>query len=198
MKQKNYSNRLITFIHRADMESKNLRSFSWMSSSLHRIISLGFGSGLSPLAPGTAGTLLGWILFSIGYATLPNTVLLILISVGTIYGFWACGQCSKDLQRPDDGAIVWDEIIAFCWILFILTPASLAIQVIAFLTFRFFDAAKPWPINRVDAYFKANGIDRVNPSQSEVIRQGFGIMIDDLLAALFTILIVLLGLHWMT
>ena len=62
----------------------------------------------------------------------------------------------------------------------------------------FRSAAKPWPINRVDAYFKTNGIDRVNPSQSEVIRQGFGIMIDDLLAALFTIVIMLVGLHWMT
>jgi phosphatidylglycerophosphatase A len=180
------------------MEPRNSPSFSWMSNSLHRIIGLGFGSGLSPIAPGTAGTLLGWVLFSIGYAALPNAVLAIAITLGSFYGLWVCGRCSKDLHRPDDGAIVWDEIIAFCWILFILSPASFATQVITFLIFRFFDAVKPWPINRIDAYFKTNGVDRVNPSQSEVIRQGFGIMIDDLLAALFTIVIMLVGLHWMT
>jgi len=87
---------------------------------------------------------------------------------------------------------------AFHWILFILSPASLATQVIAFLIFRFFDAVKPWPINRVDAYFKMNWINQVSPNRSEMIRQGFGIMIDDLAAALFTIVIILVGLHWMT
>ena len=198
MKQKNYSSHLITFILRADMEPRNSLSFSWMSGSLHRIIGLGFGSGLSPIAPGTAGTLLGWVLFSIGYAALPNAVLAIAITLGSIYGLWVCGRCSKDLHRPDDGAIVWDEIIAFCWILFILSPASLATQVIAFLIFRFFDAVKPWPINRIDAYFKINWINQVSPNRSEMIRQGFGIMIDDLAAALFTIVIILVGLDWMT
>ena len=63
------------------MEPRNSLSFSWMSGSLHRIIGLGFGSGLSPIAPGTAGTLLGWVLFSIGYAALPNAVLAIAITL---------------------------------------------------------------------------------------------------------------------
>ena len=192
MKQKNYSSHLITFIHRADMEPRNSLSFSWMSGSLHRIIGLGFGSGLSPIAPGTAGTLLGWVLFSIGYAALPNAVLAIAITLGSIYGLWVCGRCSKDLHRPDDGAIVWDEIIAFWIVLIFIMPTNIGIQALAFALFRFFDAIKPGPIGMIDRHFKSIDDDHNSSSILQILWRGFGIMVDDLAAAFFTLLIIAL------
>ena len=72
------------------------------------------------------------------------------------------------------------------------------VQAIAFFLFRFFDAAKPWPINRVDQYFKKNWVHQERINSFQIIKQGFGIMIDDLIAALFTILIVILGIRWLT
>jgi phosphatidylglycerophosphatase A len=169
-----------------------------MLGSIHRIIGIGFGSGLSPFAPGTAGTLLAWGLF-VGLMTiLPLALLAVLLICGLLYGFWACGQCSQDLMRPDDGAIVWDEIIAFSIVLLFLWPTSYLIQAIAFLIFRFFDVLKPWPIHRLDRYFKTNFHHHAQASRFAIVRQGFGIMVDDLLAALFTILIITLGMHWLS
>jgi len=180
------------------MKSAGRPSFTWMLGSVHRVFGIGFGSGLAPVAPGTAGTLLAWGLFLILNAVLSTTAIVVLLCIGSLYGLWSCGQCSHDLNRPDDGAIVWDEVIAFGWILFFIGSSNLWVQAIAFLIFRFFDAAKPWPINRVDQHFKRNWLhqERVNPSQ--IIKYGFGIMIDDLIAALFTILMVNLGMYWLT
>ena len=172
-------------------------SWNWMLGSVHRVFGIGFGSGLAPIAPGTAGTLLAWGLFLILNAVLSTTAMFVLLSVGTLYGLWACGQCSHDLGRPDDGSIVWDEIIAFGWILVLIGSNTLWVQAIAFLIFRLFDAAKPWPINRVDQYFKKNWVHQERINSFQIIKQGFGIMIDDLIAALFTILIVMLGIHWL-
>ncbi len=173
-------------------------SWNWMLGSVHRVFGIGFGSGLVPIAPGTAGTLLAWGLFLILNAVLSTTAMFVLLSVGTLYGLWACGQCSHDLGRPDDGSIVWDEIIAFGWILALIGFNTLWVQAIAFLIFRLFDAAKPWPINRVDQYFKKNWVHQERINSFQIIKQGFGIMIDDLIAALFSILIVMLGIHWLT
>jgi phosphatidylglycerophosphatase A len=168
-----------------------------MLGSVHRMFGIGFGSGLSPLAPGTAGTLLAWGLFLFCNSVLSTTAIVVLLCIGSLYGLWACGQCSQDLGRPDDGSIVWDEIIAFAWILFFIGLNNLWVQAIAFVIFRFFDAAKPWPINRVDQYFKRNWLHQEHVSPSHIIKYGFGIMIDDVIAALFTILIVTLGMHWL-
>ncbi|WP_286307140.1 phosphatidylglycerophosphatase A family protein [Polynucleobacter sp. HIN5] len=179
------------------MRSAHCPSLNWMLGSVHRVFGIGFGVGLAPIAPGTAGTLLAWALFLILNAILSTTVMFVLLSVGTLYGLWACGQCSHDLGRPDDGSIVWDEIIAFAWILQLLESNDLWVQAIAFLIFRFFDAAKPWPINRIDQYFKKNWIHQEHINSSQIIKHGFGIMIDDLIAALFTILIMMLGIHWL-
>ena len=173
-------------------------SWNWMLGSVHRVFGIGFGSGLAPIAPGTAGTLLAWGLFLILNAVLSTTAMFVLLSIGSLYGLWACGQCSHDLGRPDDGSIVWDEIIAFGWILLLIGSNNLWVQAIAFLIFRFFDAAKPWPINRIDQYFKKNWVHQEHLNSSQIIKHGFGIMIDDLIAALFTILIMTLGIHWLT
>lgn len=180
------------------MKSAHCPSLNWMLGSVHRVFGIGFGSGLAPIAPGTAGTLLAWGLFLILNAVLSTTAMFALLSVGTLYGLWACGQCSHDLGRPDDGSIVWDEIIAFGWILVLIGSNTLWVQAIAFLIFRLFDAAKPWPINRVDQYFKKNWVHQERINSFQIIKHGFGIMIDDLIAAFFTILIVMLGIHWLT
>ncbi len=180
------------------MKATRHPSLNWMLGSVHRVFGIGFGSGLAPIAPGTAGTLLAWGLFLILNVVLSTTAMFILLSIGTLYGLWACGQCSRDLGRPDDGSIVWDEVIAFAWILLLLESNNLWVQMIAFLIFRFFDAAKPWPINRVDQYFKTNWIHQEHITSLQIIKQGFGIMIDDLIAALFTILIMTLGMLWLT
>ncbi len=168
-----------------------------MLRSVHRVFGVGFGSGLAPFAPGTAGTLLAWGLFLILNAVLPTTAIVPLLCIGSFYGLWACGQCSHDLKRPDDGAIVWDEIIAFGWVLLLIGSTNLWVQAIAFLIFRVFDAGKPWPINRIDQYFKKNFIPQNHINPSQIIKQGFGIMIDDLIAALITILMVTLGMRWL-
>jgi len=168
-----------------------------MLRSIHRIVGIGFGSGLIPIAPGTAGTLFAWGLFFSLNTILSTTMMFFVLCIGTLYGLWACGQCSHDLGRPDDGVIVWDEVIAFGWILFLLGSTNLWVQAVAFLIFRVFDAGKPWPINRVDQYFKKNFVHQNHINPSQIIKQGFGIMIDDLIAALFTILIVVLGIRWL-
>ena len=148
-------------------------SWNWMLGSVHRIFGIGFGSGLAPIAPGTAGTLLAWGLFLILNAVLSTTAMFVLLSVGTLYGLWACGQCSYDLERPDDGSIVWDEIIAFGWILWLIGSNDFWVQVITFLIFRFFDAAKPWPINRIDQYFKKKWVHQEHINSSQIIKHGF-------------------------
>jgi phosphatidylglycerophosphatase A len=116
----------------------------------------------------------------------------VVIIFGLVYGCWACGSCSKDLGYPDHGSIVWDEIIAFWLVLLCIGSESFLIQALAFALFRFLDAIKPWPINRVDRYFKRN--THVN-SVRAIIWHGFGIIADDLLAAFFTIVLILLGMQ---
>lgn len=172
-------------------------TLSWMLGSIHRVIGLGFGSGLAPIAPGTAGTLFAWGLYTLLSAALSPVALFTLLGFGLLYGVWACGQCSRDLGRPDDGSIVWDEVIAFGWILFLIGTNHFWIQVLAFLIFRFFDAAKPWPIHHVDRFFKQGFIHPENPNGYQIVKQGFGIMIDDLMAALFTLIIMTLGMRWL-
>jgi phosphatidylglycerophosphatase A len=87
---------------------------------------------------------------------------------------------------------VWDEIIAFWLVLFFIGSEPFVIQALAFALFRFLDAIKPWPINRVDRYFKRNA--HVN-SVRAIIWHGFGIIADDLLAAFFSIVLILLGMR---
>lgn len=165
-----------------------------MLGSIHRTIALGFGSGLARFAPGTAGTVLAWVLYlAILQPVFSNTMLALLLILGLLYGCWACGISSKDLGLPDHGGIVWDEIIAFWLILFFIGPTSFAIQLIAFVVFRFLDSIKPWPISWLDQYFKKNIQTNSTPG---LIWHGFGIMADDLVAALFTIIFILVIANW--
>lgn len=149
-------------------------------------IALGFGSGLSPWAPGTAGTLWGWLTFwlldpavqRLGGAGGWGVVLLL----GFVIGWWACTTTARHARIDDPGAIVWDEVLAIWAILWVLGPVGFWAQFGAFALFRYFDAAKPGPVRWADRRFKGGGW-----------RGGFGILFDDLVAAFCTLFTIALG-----
>ncbi len=135
------------------------------------VIALGAGAGLMPAAPGTAGTLLAFPVYWALAAACATPTLLALIAGAFVIGIWACGQTGRALGAADHGAMVWDEVVAFALVL-VFTPAGWLWQLGAFLLFRFFDIVKPPPIRYFDRKLKS----------------GFGVMFDDLLAALYTLL----------
>jgi phosphatidylglycerophosphatase A len=135
-------------------------------------VALGFGAGLAPVAPGTAGTLLAfplWWLIGAGYEPL---VLLGIVAALFAAGVWACGLTGRHLGIADHGAMCWDETVAFLLVL-ALVPAEPWWQAGAFLLFRAFDVVKPPPIRHFEMRLKG----------------GFGVMFDDLLAAGYTLLV---------
>jgi phosphatidylglycerophosphatase A len=148
-------------------------------------IALGFGSGLSPLAPGTAGTLWAWLAFSAMQLVLSTTQLGWVIAASMLVGWWACTVTAQHMQIADSGHIVFDEIAAFWLVLWLVVPASWLMQLAAFALFRAFDALKPEPMAWADRHFKGFGA-----------RGGFGIMFDDVLAAFCTLLVLSLWSRW--
>lgn len=144
-------------------------------------IALGFGSGLSPKAPGTVGSLWGWASWLLIQNSLSLTTQAALILVSLVIGWWACTLTARHMGVSDPGAIVWDEIVAMWLILFLLMPAGFMAQLSAFLLFRFFDAVKPGPVAWADRLFKGFGW-----------RGGWGILFDDLVAALCTLIVLAL------
>ncbi|MDT3708442.1 MAG: phosphatidylglycerophosphatase A [Thiobacillus sp.] len=144
------------------------------------LLAFGFGSGLAPKAPGTVGTLLGLPLFwlvTAAAADRPNQFILIIAAF--LFGVWACARTGRALGVADHGGMVWDEIVAFALVL-MFTPAGWLWTALAFALFRLFDILKPWPIRLADRRLK----------------NGFGVMFDDLLAALYAIA-VLKGVQWL-
>ena len=150
------------------------------------LLALGFGSGLAPVAPGTAGTLWAWLLFALFAPTLGPRVQLAVIVASTLLGWWACTVTARHLAQADPSAIVWDEVVAFWTVLWLVTPASLPAQAVAFLLFRFFDAAKPGPVAWADQLFKKKRGQPIGWGQ------GFGILLDDFVAALCALLVIAL------
>ncbi len=142
-------------------------------------IALGFGSGLAPRAPGTFGTLAALPLYWLLQSWLALPALLAVIAAGFALGIWACAVAGKNLGVSDHGGIVWDEIVAM-WLVLAFTPASWLGWLAAFGLFRFFDILKPWPIRFFDTRLK----------------NGFGVMFDDMLAALYALLIIK-GWQWL-
>ena len=134
-------------------------------------LSLGFGAGLSPWAPGTAGTLLAWALYPLLRAPLSEFVFLALLVSLFLAGVIAAERTGQALGVPDHGAIVWDEIIA-TWLVLAFTPPTLLWQAVAVALFRFFDIVKPPPVSWADRSFKG----------------GFGVMFDDIVAAGYALL----------
>lgn len=147
-------------------------------------VALGFGSGLSPKAPGTVGTLWAWVAFLVFDRWLDESQWAMLIGFSLAFGWWACTVTARNLGVADPSSIVWDEVVAFWIILWLLAPSGFWTQAAAFGLFRFFDAAKPGPVGWADGLFKRR------TGQPIGFPQGFGILFDDLVAALCTLLVI--------
>jgi phosphatidylglycerophosphatase A len=162
-------------------------SFRFLISHPAHFIALGFGSGLSPRAPGTAGTLLAWALFPLISAPVSDAVFAAILASLFVAGVLVAERTGRALGVSDHGAIVWDEMVAI-WLVLLFTPPSFVWQAVAVVLFRLFDITKPPPIRWADRRLKG----------------GFGVMFDDLLAAGYAIavLLVLVNLFgdtaWMT
>jgi phosphatidylglycerophosphatase A len=150
-------------------------------------IALGLGAGLSPKAPGTVGTLWAWLSWLLLQNTLSSTQLGAVIVLATLVGWWAAKVTIQHLGIADPGAIVWDEVVAFWLVLWLLMPTSFAVQLLAFALFRFFDAVKPPPVGWADQVFKGFGW-----------RGAWGIYFDDFVAAFCALLVLSLGLRLFT
>ncbi|MBP6338234.1 MAG: phosphatidylglycerophosphatase A [Vitreoscilla sp.] len=159
------------------------------SSPLH-MLSLGFGSGLSPVAPGTMGTLWAWASFAVASHWLGEAQWAWVLAAGVPIGWWACTRTAQAMATADPSAVVWDEILAFWAILWLVLPGGFGLQLAAFALFRYFDAAKPGPVGWADQLFKCP------PGQTPGWAQGFGILFDDLVAALCTLMVLALWRVW--
>lgn len=164
-------------------------SARFMAGHPARWIALGFGSGLSPKAPGTVGTLWAWVTFLVLDRVLQPAGWALLILLSLAVGWWACTRTAQHLRVADPSAIVWDEVVAFWVVLWLLTPAPGWAQLAAFALFRGFDVAKPGPVGWADRRFK------LKPGASIGWAQGAGILLDDLVAALCTLLVLALGIR---
>lgn len=134
------------------------------------LIAFGFGAGLAPFAPGTAGTLLAWPVGWFFGESYPPAVRLGAVALFFLIGIWACSVTGRRLGVADHGGMVWDEFVAFLLMLALL-PHSLAWQAAGFVAFRFFDILKPPPIRWLERRYHG----------------GFGVMVDDLLAAAYAL-----------
>ena len=135
------------------------------------ILAFGFGTGLSPVAPGTVGSVLGvllaWLLLDVViWAQIAVAVAISLV------GVWICGESARRLGIHDHGGIVWDEICGM-YLTLLAAPATPVAWILAFVAFRAADIVKPWPIRDLD----------------HRLRGGLGIMLDDLVAALYAVVL---------
>lgn len=142
-------------------------------------LATGFGSGLSPIIPGTMGTVASIPLYLL-IVQLPFAVYILITIVAAVIGITICQKTSDDMGVHDHGSIVWDEFVGF-WITMAIAPVVSWQWILAgFVLFRFFDMIKPWPISWLDKH----------------VHGGFGIMVDDILAG-FMAMICLWGVgHW--
>ncbi len=139
-----------------------------LSSPIH-FLAFGFGSGLSPVAPGTVGTLMAVPLYLL-MVRLPWMYYVLLLLMAIALGIWLCGESARLLGVHDHGGIVWDEFVGF-WITMLFVPPEWLWIVLGFVLFRLFDIWKPWPIKLID----------------QQVDGGLGIMLDDILAGSFAL-----------
>ena len=136
-------------------------------------LAIGFGSGLLKPAPGTWGTLAGLMLSILLWnITQSNLFFIFLAVISFIFGCYLCQKTSNDLGVHDDGRIVWDEIVAIFLMFVFLPEYNLFTYILTFISFRVFDILKPYPIRYFD----------------EKLESGLGIMVDDILAAIFALI----------
>ncbi len=137
------------------------------------LAAFGFGAGLSPIAPGTVGTIVGFPLF---WLLMGQSVTVKVTVLGGLFvtGIWICDKAGKAVGDADHPGIVWDEITCFAIVLAFM-PIRFVWWGSAFAAFRFFDILKFWPASWIDNHMK----------------NGLGVMLDDLVAALYTIAVLL-------
>lgn len=140
-------------------------------SSVTGFLAFGFGSGLSPVAPGTAGSLAA-VVPALLIVQLPVAAALALVAAAFLVGIPLCARAGRLLGVADHGGIVWDEFVGL-WLVLVLVPPHWAWWASGFVLFRLFDALKPWPIGWFDRH----------------VHGGFGVMLDDILAAGYTLLV---------
>jgi len=138
-------------------------------------LAFGFGSGFSPKAPGTVGTVVA-IPFALLLAQLPLPLHLGLLALAAIAGVYCCGKTARDLGVHDHGAIVWDEFVGY-WLTVALLPKTVLWMAAGFVVFRVLDIWKPWPIRLAD----------------HSVEGGLGVMLDDVVAGLMAAAILLLA-----
>ena len=155
-----------------DIKKSKPPALGFLFSHPAHLVACGFGSGLSPFAPGTVGTLFAWATFYLFRPWMSDPQLLVFFIACFIVGVAAVHKTGADLGVVDHGSIVWDEIVPF-WLVLLFCPAGWLWQTAAFLLFRFFDIVKPQPAR----YFDTK------------VKNGFGVMTDDLFAGVYTVLV---------
>ena len=150
-------------------------SLKFLFSHPAHLVACGFGSGLAPVAPGTFGTLFGWLAFLPLRQSMSDVLLLAVIAMCFFVGIGAVHKSGKDLGVVDHGSMVWDEVVPF-WLVLFFVPTEWAWQLAAFALFRLFDITKPPPAS----YFDRR------------VKNGFGVMMDDLCAAGYSIAVLLI------
>lgn len=157
---------------------KNKLTVNQIMTDWRLFLAFGFGSGLSPLGPGTAGTLAAIPVYLL-FLVFGDQVYLLLTLTVCVSGVWICQYAADKLGVHDFGGIVWDEIAGYL-VTMLFVPFSWSAVVIGFLLFRLFDIFKPWPICILD----------------KELGGGLGIMLDDILAGIFSWAI-LMGFVWL-
>ena len=152
------------------IKSNTPPSLRFLFSHPAHLIACGFGSGLSPVASGTVGTIFAWLTFPLLSRWMNEAELIAFLVVCFIGGVLAAHKTGRDLGIVDHGAIVWDEIVPF-WMVLVFCPPHWLWQTTAFFLFRIFDIVKPQPARYFD----------------EKVKNGFGVMTDDLVAAGYTV-----------
>jgi phosphatidylglycerophosphatase A len=142
-------------------------------------LAFGLGSGLSPKAPGTAGTLAA-LVFAVPLVALPLWIGVLVVVAAFALGLYLCGETARRLGVHDHGGIVWDEFVGM-WLVLLFVPFDVAWWLAAFVLFRFFDIIKPWPIRWLDRR----------------VAGGLGIMIDDVMAAVYALAVLAAGQIWL-
>ena len=147
-------------------------SLRFLFSHPAHFIALGFGAGLSPIAPGTVGTLVALPLAALLRAFTGDLGFILIVAASFAIGVWAADQTGRDLGVADHSAIVWDEIAAFLLVLFFVGADPLR-EAFAFVLFRVFDVVKPPPARLIDREW----------------HHGFGVMADDIVAGFYALLV---------
>ena len=153
----------------ADTTTSSRPDARFLVSHPAHFIALGFGSGLAPVAPGTFGTLAGWGIAAVLMLFVPPLFVAFLTIPLIVLGIWACDVTGRHLGVQDHPAMVFDEIVAFLP-LAAVASAAWWLQLVAFLIFRFFDIAKPYPIRQLEV----------------AVKGGLGVMADDLVAGFYS------------